>query len=119
MGNYKVWEDPLGFVRVKVIGDHTDKDSENVISEINEVLLKESNNSKIIIDMTETGRPTANARKNHAKNMKNNGNFKKAALYGASAMNRVMANFIIKASGRGDKVKYFKDEQSALAWINQ
>ena len=119
MGSYKVWEDATGLVRVKVIGDHTDHDSKAMIHELNEVLMKKSNNNKILIDMTQTGRPTVNARKNHAVNMKNNGNFKKAALFGASAMNRVMANFIIKASGRGNKVKYFKDEHSALDWLNK
>ena len=120
MGEYKVWVDQDGIIRATIIGTHDKDDAEKIIAEINELIKKHEQNSRLLIDMTKTSRPTSKARKLHAINIKVQAkHFKKTALFGASAMNRVMANFIIKASGRSDKVKYFNTEQEAVSWLNK
>ncbi len=118
MGEYKVWVDNDGFIRAMITGGHDKEAAEKIIAKLNELLKKKKNTGKVLIDMTKTGRPTYQARKLHANNIKNNSDlFKKAALYGASALNKVMANFIIKASGKGEKVRYFDTEDEAMMWL--
>ncbi|MBI3510634.1 MAG: STAS/SEC14 domain-containing protein [Bacteroidetes bacterium] len=43
--------------------------------------------------------------------------FDKVAIYGANTFLKYVANFIIMASGRSDKVKYFDTEQEAKNWL--
>lgn len=118
MGNYKAWVDKEGYIRAEIIGEHDKDNAEKIIKEINELIKEREKDGLVLIDMTRTGRPTSKARKLHANNMKTQAkHFKKAALFGASTMNRVMANFIIKASGRGDKVRYFTTEENAIKWL--
>ena len=120
MGEHKIWVDQDGLIRATIIGTHNKDDAEKIIEETSKLIKKYKQHSKLLIDMTKTGRPTSKARKLHANNMKEQANhFKKTALFGASAMNRVMANFIIKASGRGDKVRYFNTEREAISWLNK
>jgi hypothetical protein len=118
MGEYKVWVDSEGIIRGKIIGDHTKEDAIEIIKELQNHFLKDKGNLLAIIDMSETNRPSSGSRKVHAMNLKNNHDlFKKAAFFGASVMNRVLANFIIKASGKGDKVRYFDTQQEAIQWL--
>ena len=118
MGEFKVWVDNNGIIRGKIIGVHTEEDAIEIIKQMDEYLMKEKGSRSVMIDMRETGRPTSKSRKVHAENIKNNSNkFKKAAFFGAKVINRVMANFIIKASGRGEKVRYFDTESDAVKWI--
>ena len=118
MGKIKVWVDKDGIIRGKIIGDHTKEDAIEIIKELDFHFLKDKGKLLSLIDMSETTRPTSGSRKVHALNIKNNHNhFKKAAFFGASIMNRVLANFISKASGKGDKVKYFDTEKEAIHWL--
>jgi len=120
MGEHKVWVDEDGFIRATIIGSHEKESAKNIINELNKQLKKMGENGLVLIDMTKTGRPTYEARKLHANNIKLHSDlFKKAALYGASALNKVMANFIIKASGKGKKVKYFNTKDEAIKWLKQ
>jgi hypothetical protein len=120
MGDYKVWVDSNGIVRGKIIGDHTKKDAIDIIKKLESLYSEDMGNLLTLIDMSETNRPTSEARKMHAMNLKNHHNqFKKAAFFGGSVMNRVLANFIIKASGKGDKVRYFDTEKEAIQWLKK
>jgi hypothetical protein len=118
MGDYKVWEDD-GIIRITLYGIHTQEDAINLIKKVDEFLL--SNKSGLVLtDMSQVEKPTSGARKIHANNIKNDkGNYKKLAFFGASVMNRVMANFIIKASGRGEKARYFETEIEAIEWLKE
>jgi hypothetical protein len=120
MGKYKVWVDDYGIIRGAIFGKHSKKDALDIIREMDGHLQKEKGNGLILIDMTETGRPSSEARKIHAMNIKNgNTKFKRAAFFGATVMNRVLANFIIKASGRSDKVRYFDTQKEAIEWLKK
>ncbi len=118
MGEYKVWVDKIGIVRGAIFGTHNKDDAEQIIEEINILIKRRGKNCYVLIDMSKTGRPTYEARKLHAANIKMISKyFKKAAFFGATTMNRVLANFIIKASGVGDNVKYFKTQDEAIKWL--
>lgn len=118
MGEYKVWLDEDGIIKGILYGDQDKDTTKNVIEEVNILLSREKSIGSVLIDMSETGRPTSESRRLHADNIKSNPeNLRKLALYGASTMNRVMANFIIKASGRADMVRYFKTEKDAIEWL--
>ena len=120
MGEFKVWVGDDGIIRGKIIGDHTGQDARKIIKLIDHYLAKDRSKGYVLIDMRETGRPTAESRKIHASNIKNgHSKFNKTAFFGAKVINRVMANFIIKASGKGKKVKYFDTENEALKWLNE
>jgi hypothetical protein len=120
MGKFKVWVGDDGIIRGKIIGEHTGEDARRIIVEIDDFLDKDKGKKCILIDMIETGRPTAECRKIHATNIKNeHSKFNKTAFFGAKVINRVMANFIIKASGKGKKVRYFDTEKEALKWLNE
>lgn len=118
MGEYKVWADNE-IIRITLSGIHTQEDAINLIKKVDEFLL--SNKSGLVLtDMSQVEKPTSGARKIHANNIKNDkGNYKKLAFFGASVMNRVMANFIIKASGRGEKARYFETEIEAIEWLKE
>lgn len=120
MGEFEVWVDQYGFICAKIIGSHDQQQAEIIISKMNELIQQKQKTGHLLIDMTKTGRPTSKARKLHAENIKLQSEFfRKAALYGASVLNRVMANFIIKASGKGKKVRYFSTKEEAVKWLNQ
>jgi len=120
MGAYKVWLDDDGIIKGILLGDQDKESTENVITEVNTLLSKENCIGSVLIDMSQTGRPSSESRRLHANNIRSNPkNLRKLALYGASTMNRVMANFIIKASGRVDMVRYFKTEKEAIEWLKE
>lgn len=43
--------------------------------------------------------------------------FKKAAIWGAKPVIRMVASIVLSAQGRGKDVKFFVSEEEALAWI--
>ena len=119
MGSYKLFKSEGNIIRGMLHGIHTKSEAEEVIREIN-VIFNEVQNPRVLIDMSKLKRATLGARKAHLVNMKNKPlKFEKLALYGASDMNRVMANLFIKASGLSDGIKYFKSEDDALIWLNK
>ena len=118
MGEYKVWVDKAGIIRGAIFGSHEQKDAEKIIEEINMHIKGYGKNCIVLIDMSKTGRPTYEARKLHATNIKFISKyFRKAAFFGGTTMNRVLANFIIKASGVGKNVKYFNSQDEAIKWL--
>ena len=119
MASHKLWVDKEKIINIQLIGSHDKENAESIIEEINELISKNPN-CLILIDMDKIVRPTSQARKLHAQNMRLQANyFKKTAIYGGNTLNRVIANFIIKASGRGDKVKYFRTRENAIEWLKE
>lgn len=41
------------------------------------------------------------------------------AVISASRFTRVVSTFMVKATGRGDSVRFFETEQEAVAWLQQ
>ncbi|NLI97510.1 STAS/SEC14 domain-containing protein [bacterium] len=45
--------------------------------------------------------------------------FKKAAIWGAKPVIRMVASIVLTAQGRGKDVKFFVSEEEAIAWIRE
>ena len=84
--------------------------------------IKNNSNGKpnVLVDLSETVRGTVRARMVTIKSIKTEPLiYGKIALFGANKTNRVMANLVIKASGRHDKVRYFDTENEAEQWLRK
>jgi hypothetical protein len=106
-------------IRIIIQGIHEKKDAEAVIKEINNYSRARGKVS-VLMDLRGIERATAGARKEYIRNISTEpSNFDKLAMYGTSAVNRVMANFIIRASERKGRVRYFESEKEALKWLRE
>jgi len=119
MGVYKVTNDKgNGIIVGDISGNHTLEDAENMLAIVLDLMEENGESRKILLVMSKVGRPTSDARKFYAKIIRSNQyNFQKLALYGANTRNRVMANFIIKASGKDNFIKYFDSRKNTLRWL--
>ena len=119
MGEYKVCKGDDGIIRGILLGVHEKRDAESIIKEITD-LSEEKGKARVLIDLSKTERGTLGARKVHLNNIKvQPPTFEKLALFGANTTNKVMVNFIVKATGRKNKIKYFKTEEEALRWLRE
>ncbi len=71
----------------------------------------------VLIDLTEGGKTTSEARKIYADGLKSMG-VKKHAFIVKNTILRVTVDFIMKASG-AKNVKFFKDENKAIKWLKE
>ena len=119
MGDYKIWLDDDGIIRCILKGIHEKKDAEAILKKII-TLLKEKGKARVLIDLRKTERSTSGARRVYVYNiMAKPKVFEKFAFFGKSVKNRVMANFIMTATGKEDKVRYFESEEDALRWLKE
>lgn len=119
MGEYKVWIDDDGIIRCALRGVHMKRDAESITEGITH-LSKYNGKARVLMDLSKTERSTSGARMVHINNIRAEHEiFEKLALFGISEMNRVKANFIIIASGRGNKARYFESEGEALRWLKE
>ena len=119
MGKYRVWIDDNGIIKGWIGGVHNKKDAESIIAEVN-TLIENSGFRKVLIDMSKIEKATLDARKVHLDNLNSKpSNFNKLALFGANTLNRVMANFMIRAARLEDKIKFFNSEADALVWLKE
>lgn len=119
MGEYKVWIDDNGIIRCVVGGSHRKQDAQKVIDDIKKHL-KEKGKARILLDICNIEESTSDARRVYVNFIKKEPRIlEKTALHGKKAMQRVMANFIIVASGCEKKVRYFRKEKEALRWLKK
>jgi anti-anti-sigma regulatory factor len=79
---------------------------------------KERASTKAVVDLTAvSGVPPSGARKNIADMFKKSG-LEKIAIFGTSTPIRVVAGFIMKASGL-QNVKFFHTEEEAMVWLKE
>lgn len=114
--NSKVYLDNDGIVRVTALGDQDGKEIIEVRYEILRLGKNASGKIKVLYDLSKIGKSLPDSRSESVKSLKLEelGNI---ALFGASAVIRVIASFIIRASGMSEKAKYFKTEEEALRWL--
>jgi UDP-N-acetylmuramyl pentapeptide synthase len=107
-----------GIVRVVSIGDQTPEE----MIEVRRVVLNLGRSIpgkvKILNDLSRMGRSLPGSRAEAAQSIKLE-KVDKVASYGASTLNRVIASFIMRASGMGNKVRYFETEAEALEWLKE
>ncbi len=73
---------------------------------------------KIMIDVSQVTSQDTGARKAAMEGISSL-DYDKMAVFGASIFIKHVASFIIQATGKVDKVKYFNTEEEAVHWLNQ
>lgn len=85
-------------------------------------ILNEDKNEKysILIDMSResSGRYSKKSRSDHMEIMENK-QIKKIALVGSKKSMEIIVNFVLKVTGKSDKLKLFKNKQGALDWLKE
>lgn len=119
MGDYKLWINDDGIIRCVLWGVHLEQDAESITEGIVH-LSRGEGRARVLIDLRKTERSTSGARRVYVDTIKAEPElFEKLALFGTSAMNGVMADFIMTGSGRKDKVRCFESEEDALRWLKE
>ena len=81
--------------------------------------LRQKNKEVLILtDIRNLGKLNVSARSYAVEFIKHT-DFDKVAIFGNQAVIERMVNFIIMASGRGYKMKYFTSEKAAKEWLLQ
>ena len=113
--------DPRGFIHQILTGDQTaeslakaTKESQILVAQ----LQKQSGNRPVnfLIDLSQVGRQDMAMRQASAKSLQTMP-FGKIALFGLDGFLKHVANLVIIASGKQSRVKQFRDEASATAWL--
>ncbi len=114
---FQVIED--GMLRSAFIGDV----DEEAIAEFNQRLtpfLKTATPAKpihFLVDASQEGRFSGGARRAFTQMFADDPRLGKVAIINAARFTRVMATFIMKATGRHDAVRFFDNEAEALVWL--
>jgi hypothetical protein len=106
-----------GILRMAFIGDVDIQDIEAAMKEAEPFLaaVPESGAMPMLSDVSRAGKLTSDARKGLAS-MGTDPRMGKSAIIGVSRYQRVVASFVIKASGQ-DNMRFFDSEEEALVWL--
>lgn len=100
-----------------VVGDVDEK----IAIAIRDVSRKMRNNvqgkTKVLIDLTKAGKPTAGARKIGKERLEDE-RIGKVALFGVQPFSGVVASFIMGVTKKKDML-FFKTKDEALAWLKE
>jgi hypothetical protein len=114
----KVFLGKDGIIRVISIGDQTAEEMIEVRKAVLELGKKVPGKIRVLNDLTRMGKTLPGSRVEVVKSIKLE-EVGKVGIFGANPLNRIIASFIIRASGMGEKVKYFKTEADALKWLKE
>jgi hypothetical protein len=114
----KVYLDKEGIIHVDSIGSQTKNEVLKVRKKVLKLGETVHGKMKIITNLTNVTNVTSGSRKATVESVQLE-EVGKIAIFGASTFNRVVASFIIKASGMVNKVQYFKNEEEALKWLKE
>ena len=118
MGEYKVETDG-DIIRAVLSGVQLKRDLDAVLVQIKD-LVQETKMNNIFLDIGGIEEISGGARRTLANHISIEPRFfNKLTICGANAKHRVMANFIITASGKGNNVRYFEKEEEALLWLKE
>jgi len=106
-------------VKLTIDGDISDEDGEQFLTDINEFrdALPPEKPMHYLVDSMKQGKLSAHTRSIFTEQNKSSG-VGKVAVFGSNRFVRVMATFMIKASGR-DNIRFFETETEALAWLQE
>lgn len=114
---YQLEVRPDGLVRIVFMGEQDAQDLEAFRREFEPLLVAATEDNPVLalVDGTRSSRFTAGARKVF---LELNKSFRigKAAIWGADRYTRVLASFVLKATGRGN-IHFTETEEEAVAWL--
>jgi len=117
--SYKIYEHENNILKIALIGDI----DEETVNTFNAEFLgifegyTESNPLSVLIDASQEGHISLHARRTITM-LNKELRIHKFALVNAKQVNRVIATFILKATGR-DNTDFFDDEESARKWLQK
>jgi hypothetical protein len=114
----QVYLDQEGIIHVESIGLQTEDEALKVRKKVMELGKKVPGKVRILNNLTRMSKATARSRKTTAESIKLP-EIGKVASFGGSTFARVVASFVIKATGMEHKVKYFETEEEALKWLKK
>jgi hypothetical protein len=119
-GSFEITLNPSGFIEEKYIGHQDELDVISGVSKLNYYSKKLSKQNKpvlILIDLSELGTTTAQARIEGIKTLRTL-TYKRMALYGPLP-SQVLANTLAFVAGKQNKVCAFGTRAEAICWLQQ
>ena len=118
MGEFNIELDG-DIIKAFLTGVHLRRDIDTLFYQIKD-MVQDTKNFDILLDVNGIEEVSGGARRTLAEYISSEPRlFNRLALCGEQARNRVMANFIITASGKSDYVRYFENAKEALEWLRE
>ena len=73
---------------------------------------------RVLVDLTNAGIPSKGATDIYTSTLSDK-QIERTAFYGVAGTIKSIINFIVSASGKGDRVQFFIDKNKALRWLEQ
>ena len=118
--HYKVYINDEDIIETKYYEDLDVETITKVIEFYNEFsrkLTSENKQVRILVDYSAGGGNSSTEARKIAVEGINKLSFYKLAIFGGSTYLRILTNLVIKAIGRGQKIKYFKSRKEAVMWL--
>jgi hypothetical protein len=108
-----------GIINVNLVGQYDKNDMKGLVKEIMSISGQKTS-GRMLVDLKRIKSTSSSARKElvDAVNCEPPP-FDKVAICGGCVRNRVMANFIIRASRIEDMIRYFGCQEEALRWLRE
>jgi hypothetical protein len=117
----KVFLNNDGIIEAQVVGDQNVASIELVGREISVLLAREKAQGRpglVLDNLLQMGEVDLPARKLVVELGKHL-DFTKLALLGVNGAVRIGTNLLVRAAGRGDKIRYFVDRDEAMRWLRE
>ena len=116
-GKVKVWWDEKeGLIRGCLTGEFDENMAKVVAETAIKILEQHDEKTNMLFDLSKLRKILSPARKRLVE-LRKHPNINRAAIWGASTFIRVVANFIIAATGKYKMTKHFGTEKEALKWL--
>ena len=117
IGESRVYLDEEDIFHIVGSGDTDDKTAVEIKQRADEFLELVEEKMRIIVDMNNSGKPSAEVRRVFNE-LGQNEKIGKVALHGIHPVARVIASFFMKTTTKRE-MRFFKTEEEALAWLEE
>lgn len=73
---------------------------------------------RVLVDLTNAGIPNKGATDIYTATLSDK-QIERTAIYGVASTIKSIINFIVSASGKGDRVQFFIDKNKAIEWLKR
>lgn len=112
----KVFKGKDGIIRNIYTGDQDYDTIDDVVQKTKEFYREVGKPLKILVNLEHVGRLNKGVLLGALKALRTN-IYEKIAIVKSTVIYRALSHFVIKASGREDKIKFFDEEDEALGWL--
>jgi hypothetical protein len=107
-----------GIIELTLTGHQTKQSSQEFANDINDLVLerrKKKQHALILVDLTGVTGHDVDVREASRETMKND--YDGLALFGENMTVRMLANWLIRTTGQGDRVRFFDTKEEAVEWL--